>query len=108
MNIYNLHEDPNKLIAYSEQNAVLFPVLAKIDDVADEEIYEGKIRDAILDNNLKGDPAVERAILALGKAGTYLMYLYATDIIKRRWPEAEEIIKLDDWLWDDYLATFKR
>ncbi len=33
-------------------------------------------------------------------------YWYAKNILKERWPEAEQVIKKDEYWWDEYCTTF--
>jgi len=73
MYIYNFHSNPEELNHYGEI------------------INDAGIAYEIAETNNQRDSTLERIIMT----EPYTAYEYAVNILKRRWPEAEEVIKTD-------------
>ena len=109
MNLYALHNDPRSLLGGNAvQNFDSVPIIVDISqDPANLDGTElAEIMEDIRRLGKKSRIDIEQALLKIGQNAGWIMYIYAMEILYKRWPDAEKFIAQDEWAKDPYEELF--
>lgn len=89
MNLYKFHSKPSQLSRYADALQVVPEVFVK--DISGSPTFPSR--------------PTERQLRSISKHHSAAAQ-YSVNVLKRRWPEAEPLLKKDTVFWDRYASAF--